>query len=142
MLNFPPVTVWRIIRQFKRIQDLGKSVEDKRIGLFKKLPHNIQQELVSPELLQEWARHSLRVRPALIKQRFDIDISQRMLERLYKHHRVKCKATKQIYRQTLQNIDIVDRKRAEFAVTLTEAIETGRPIYYFDESRVDNWSLQ
>ena len=29
-----------------------------------------------------------------------------------------------------------------FAVELTEAIATGRPIFYFDESRVDNWCLQ
>ena len=64
-----------------------------------------------------------------------------MLERLYKHNKVKCKQNKQLYRQTLQNNDEIDRKRAEFSVTLIEAIQTGRQILYGDESRFDNWSL-
>ena len=42
ILNFPIVSVWRTIRQFKLTKNLGECVVDKRFGKFKKIPYNVQ----------------------------------------------------------------------------------------------------
>ena len=54
MLNFPKSTVGDVIRKFRNTQNIIDAVKDKRCGLFKRIPHDIQRELVSPSLLQEW----------------------------------------------------------------------------------------
>ena len=41
----------------------------------------------------------------------------------------------------MQNEIRIERARAEFAVKLAKALRDGKQVYYFDESRINNWSL-
>ena len=55
------------------------------------IPDHVQQALVDPLLLQEWAVYSLNERPALIEERFGIQVSKRTLQRFYAHMNVRYK---------------------------------------------------
>ena len=96
MYNSSRSTVERIVNEFKT---KGGAFINMRRLRYKMIPEAVQQQLIAPELLQEWAIYSLEERPALIQQRFGIRISRRTLYRFYHEKQIRYKQTKTVYRQ-------------------------------------------
>ena len=66
--------------------------------MFEMLSEEIKRDLVSPQLLQEWALYGIKARCSLIKQRFNVSISHSHLERFYRAMKVKFKVQKSVFR--------------------------------------------
>ena len=98
------------------------------------IPDSVQSALLNPKLLQEWAAYSVCERVALIREKFDIEMSKNTLSRFYGANGVKYKSVKRKYRQELIKEDDLEIERRLFCVKLAEAVANNRPIIYFDES--------
>jgi transposase len=83
IFNMPLMTVCYIVNAYRSSGCNIDAVAKKRTR-FSMLSSDLQTKLMSEELLQEWVQHSIKERPALILNRFGVQLSARTLERFYR----------------------------------------------------------
>ena len=89
--NVAVTTVSTFVQRFKKRGYQLDKLNDRRYGKFKMLPQHVQDELVSPRLLNEWSCRSIIERQAIIKQKYNISIAHGTLESFYKSKGIRFK---------------------------------------------------
>ena len=130
----PYTTVKRVLDKFKA-NNYKFTVQEKRGSKpFKNIPKELQEELASRRLQEEWKGYPLRKRALLVKQLYDVKISYSTLRKFYRAHDIKYRKTQIVYRNSLKNRDQRDEERREFAELLAQIMYKKHPIIYCDET--------
>ena len=69
-------------------------------------------------------------------------MSTTQLAKLYRHHLIKYRAAKQVYRYSITNAARLERQRKEFAEVLGNLITRRSPLIYMDETTFTSWSIK
>ena len=109
---------------------------------FGSIPSRLLRKLISKKLLQEWAPYTIRERVAIIQRVWDFKMSTTQLEKVYKHHGIKHRAAKQVYRYSITNADRLEGQRKEMAEVLGNLISRRTPVIYMDETAFTTWSIK
>ena len=143
MLRIPYATVHDIIRFFIEGGCAMDALISKRRKRFEFIAPAIQTFLLNDKLLQLWRNYTLRERVVIIQSIYStVKISQESLRRFYHHHKIKFRATKQVYWQSMENRVGLDQQRGEYALLLAQAMVRKREICYVDESSYFNQITQ
>ena len=113
------------------------SLKPKRTGRPVKLIGSqiIEKELLSPKCLNDWAHLSIVQRCQKIQNKYGVLIKRHKLQLFYQRHNIRCKPTHTKYYPHGQNQDLLQARRYEFAMRLTEYIfEQQHPIIYLDQT--------
>ena len=81
------------------------ALKSKRRKRFECISSDIQRTLLNDKLLQLWRNYTLRERVVIIQTIYGnrVKISQESLRRFYHQHKIKFRATKQVYWQSMEN---------------------------------------
>ena len=116
---------------------------------FKMLSPELQQMLLSPELLQEWAPFTLKERSHITKRVWGVYIAPSHLALFYRTNGVRLRQAKKVFRYVCMNNAALEVDRKAFALTMGNLMVRKRPIIYTDESTFSNqlikpksWSLR
>ena len=104
------------------------------------LSPDLQERLVSAELLQEWAPLSLQQRTQVLLRSHDVRITRQTLSKFYRSHNVKLRAADQCYKAGLAAK--YTQQRRDFAVVLGSAVARDADIVYVDETTFTSWMNQ
>ena len=96
----------------------------------KELAPNLEAQLCSQELLQDWSSYSLRDRVTLCQRRFNLKISVTTLRRLYRCNGIRYRASQKVYRTALTHQERIRKQRLEFVMLLANLIARKADIIY------------
>ena len=116
-------------RRGYRLEALGRSYQR-----YAKMSEPMQQALLSPTLLQQWAPFSLADRIELIRRVWNVTMTAKTLSRFYHEHGVYYRAAKKVFELARFFGPAKDRERETFALLLVNAIVQRRPLVYVDET--------
>jgi len=94
----------------------------------------VERELLSTDCLTNWAHLTIAKRCAKIWKDFKVRVGRHKLTLFYQRNNIRCKATKAKYYPHGRNLELLEARRMEFAMRMTEYIFEGQPIIYCDET--------
>ena len=141
-LRLPWTTVKDFLNRFHRVGSDFEATQANRRHKFMSIPPRLRRALISKKLLQEWAPYSIKERVDMIERVWQFKMSTTQLAKLYRHHLIKYRAAKQVYRYSITNAARLERQRKEFAEVLGNLITRRSPLIYMDETTFTSWSIK
>ena len=137
-VKLSPSTVTRLLQLFEMHDfDVGRFLPRRKPpGRPRKVigSPEIERELLSTDCLTKWAHLTILKRCEKIWREYRVRVGRHKLTLFYQRNNIRCKTARAKYYPHGKNLQLLEARRIEFAMRMTEYIFEGQPIIYCDET--------